>query len=62
MPDWLVPWIIVAVVIWPLVKVEEWVHLRIQGLGLLITDNPQAATLIYYIVLLPGVVLHELSQ
>lgn len=62
MPDWLIPWIIIAVVIWPLVKVEEWIHWHIQGLGLLITDNRQAATLIYYLVLLPGVVLHEVSQ
>ncbi len=62
MPDWLIPWIIVAVVIWPLIKVEEWIHKHIQGLGLLITDNPEASVLIYYLVLLPGVVLHELSQ
>ena len=62
MPDWLLPWIIAALVIWPLVRVERWIHRHIQGLGLLLTNNPQAAVLIYYLVMLPGVVLHESSQ
>lgn len=62
MPNWLVPWIVAALAIWPLVLVERWVHRHIQGLGLLLTNNPQAASLIYYLALLPGVVLHEGSQ
>lgn len=62
MPEWIVPWIIVGLVIWPLIQVERWIHKHIQGLGLLLTNNPQAAVLVYYVSLLPGVVLHETSQ
>ncbi len=62
MPGWLVPWIVAALAIWPLLQVERWVHRHIQGLGLLLTNNPQAAVLVYYLALLPGVVLHEASQ
>lgn len=62
MPDWLLPWIIAALAIWPLVQVERWIHRHVQGLGLLLTNDPQAAVLIYYLVMLPGVVLHEVSQ
>jgi hypothetical protein len=62
MPGWLLPWLIAAASVWPLVRVERWIHKHIQGLGLLLTNNPQAAVLIYYLALLPGVVLHEVSQ
>jgi hypothetical protein len=62
MPDWLVPWIIAAVAVWPLVRVERWIHRHVQGLGLLLTNDPQAAVLIYYLAMLPGVALHEFSQ
>jgi hypothetical protein len=62
MPEWLIPWIVVGLVIWPLLQVERWMHRHIQGLSLLITNNAQAAVLIYYLLLLPGVILHEGSQ
>ena len=62
LPDWLVPWLIAAAAVYPLVRIERWIHRHIQGLGLLLTNNPQAAVLIYYLSLLPGVVLHEFSQ
>jgi hypothetical protein len=62
MPPWLLPWIIVGVGIWPLYYLESWIHKHIQGLGLLITNDPEMAVLLYYVSLLPGVVLHELSQ
>ncbi len=61
-PNWLIPWFVAALAIWPLVQVERWIHRHVQGLGLLLTNNPQAAVLIYYMALLPGVVLHEVSQ
>jgi hypothetical protein len=60
--NWIVFWVLVAVFIWPLRSVERWMHKHIQGLGLLLTNNAQAAVLIYYLLLLPGVVLHEGSQ
>jgi hypothetical protein len=62
MPDWIIPWILAALAIWPLVQLERWIHKHVQGLGLLLTNNPQAAVLIYYLALLPGVALHEGSQ
>jgi hypothetical protein len=62
MPDWIIPWILAALAIWPLVQLERWIHQHVQGLGLLLTNNPQAAVLIYYLALLPGVALHEGSQ
>ncbi|GAB4473726.1 MAG: hypothetical protein Kow00124_12950 [Anaerolineae bacterium] len=61
-PPWLLPWTLAALMIWPLVLVERWIHKHIQGLGLLLTNNPKAAVLIYYLVLFPGVALHEASQ
>lgn len=62
MPDWIVPWMIAAAAIWPLVLLERWMHRHIQGLGLLLTNDAQAAVLVYYLLLLPGVALHEISQ
>ncbi|MBN1312584.1 MAG: hypothetical protein JXB30_14305 [Anaerolineae bacterium] len=62
MPDWIVSWVLVAVSIWLLQPTIRWMHKHIQGLGLLITNNPQGAMLIYYLSLVPGVVLHEGSQ
>lgn len=62
MPSWLTPWLIAAITIYPLIQVERWIHRHIQGFGLLVTNNPQAAVLIYYLVLFPGVLIHELSQ
>lgn len=62
MPSWLLYWGLAALMIWPLQRVQRWIHRHIQGLGLLVTSNAQAATLIYYIIMLPGVTLHEVSQ
>jgi hypothetical protein len=62
MSEWIVPWIVAGLAIWPLLQVERWIHRHIQGLGLLLTNDPQAAVLIYYLALLPGVALHEFSQ
>lgn len=62
MPNWVVSWILVAVAIWLLRPTIRWIHKHVQGLGLLITNDPQGAVLIYYLALLPGVALHEGSQ
>lgn len=59
---WLVPWLIAAVLLWPLQQLENWMHKHLQGIGLLITNNDQAAVLVYYLLLLPGVALHEVTQ
>ncbi len=62
MPNWIVSWILVVVAIWLLRPTTRWIHKHVQGLGLLITNDPQGAMLIYYLALLPGVALHEGSQ
>ena len=62
MPEWIVSWILVAVAVWLLRPTVRWIHKHVQGLGLLITNDPQGAVLIYYLALLPGVALHEGSQ
>lgn len=59
---WLFPLLLSIALIFPLIRIEYWIHKHIQGLGLLITDNSQAAVLIYYFSLFPGVLLHEVSQ
>jgi hypothetical protein len=62
MPEWVFSWVIAALAIYPLILVERWIHRHIQGLGLLLTNNEQAAVLMYYIALFPGVLIHETSQ
>lgn len=41
---------------------ERYVHRRLQEVFLLITGHMETATLLYSVVLLPGVALHELSH
>jgi hypothetical protein len=41
---------------------ERFVHRRLQEVFLLITGHAESATLLYSLVLLPGVALHELSH
>jgi hypothetical protein len=62
MPEWIVSWILVGVAVLLLRPAIRWIHKHVQGLGLLITNDPQGAVLIYYLALVPGVALHEGSQ
>jgi hypothetical protein len=62
MPDWIGPWIITAIAIWLIQPVTRWIHKHLQGLGLLVTNDPKGAVLLYYVSLLPGVFLHELTH
>ena len=54
-----VPWLVAGLIVVPLVYLERWIHKHLQGLGLLITNDPELAVIIYYIVMLPGVLIHE---
>ena len=45
-----------------LLVLERFVHRRLQEFWLLLTGHGEAATLLYSLVLLPGVALHELSH
>lgn len=60
--DLLIPWITLALILFPLVHLERWIHQHLYGLGWLLTQNKERATLLYYLVFLPGVFLHEVTQ
>ncbi len=41
---------------------QRWVHTHLHGLALLLMGNAERATILYALVLLPGVFLHESSH
>ena len=45
-----------------LLLVKRWLSKHLYGLGLLLTGSHDIAVLLYFLLLLPGVVLHELSH
>lgn len=56
-------------VIWPLlilfcalVLLTQWITKHIQGIGLLLTQDGQIALFVYFGLIFPGVILHELSH
>jgi hypothetical protein len=53
-------WLLLTLV--PLVFLERWIHRHVQGIWLLITRDPDTATLLYSALFLPGVFLHEASH
>jgi len=53
-------WLIVLFA--PLLSVKRWLSRHLQGVGLLFFGNHEGATALHYIVLFPGVVLHEFSH
>ena len=58
----LTPWLSLAVVLVPLLYAEKWVHRHLYGIGWLLTENAWSATVLYYVLLFPGVFLHEFVQ
>lgn len=58
----LLAWLWLFVTLPPLLVLERWVHRHIQGIGLLITRDPDLATVVYSIIFFPGVALHEISH
>jgi hypothetical protein len=46
----------------PLLIFEHWIHRHLQGVWLLVFRHPEIATVIYAILMLPGVLLHEGSH
>ncbi|MGQ9493428.1 MAG: hypothetical protein ACUVR2_06650 [Anaerolineae bacterium] len=53
-------WLVVLFV--PLLLVKRWLSLHLQGVGLLLSGDQEVASLLHYFILLPGIVLHELSH
>jgi len=59
--DWgSVVWLGVLFVL--LLFLKRWLSQHLQGLALLLSGSDQVAALSYYLILLPGIVLHELSH
>jgi hypothetical protein len=58
----LLAWLWLFVTLPPLLLLERWVHRHMQGIGLLITRDPDLATLLYSLIFFPGVALHESSH
>lgn len=53
-------WAVMALV--GLLLLQRWIHTHLHGLSLLLTGHPERAVIVYALVLLPGVFLHELSH
>lgn len=46
----------------PLYLMQRWINRHLQGLGLLLTGDSDSAVMVYFVALLPGIALHELSH
>ncbi|MBC8249125.1 MAG: hypothetical protein H8E90_05555 [Anaerolineales bacterium] len=53
-------WLVVTLV--PLFFMKRWINRHIQGLGLLLMGDNEAAMFLYFVLLLPGILIHELSH
>ncbi len=59
--DWL-PLLALALTLPPLYLLQRWINRHLQGLGLLLTGDSDSAIMLYFVALLPGIALHELSH
>ena len=53
-------WLVAATIV--LVPVTRWFSEHVRGLALLLTANPIAAIYVYFFLLLPGTLTHEISH
>ncbi len=53
-------WLLATLVLMMLMK--HWINLHLQGVMFLLTRDYQIALIVYFVLLLPGVVVHELSH
>lgn len=60
--DLLKPWLTFVIILLPLLHLERWIHRHLYGVGWLLTQDKERATILYYLILLPGVFLHEFTQ
>lgn len=56
------PWVVFGVVVFVLARTQYWVKRHVFGIGLLWLRKKESAAWVYVIVMLPGVVLRELSR
>jgi hypothetical protein len=50
------------ILIFTLVLLTQWITKRAQGIGYLITGDGQVALYLYFMLIFPGVLIHELSH
>lgn len=58
----LTPWLVFLLILYPALWLERWIHQHLYGVGWLLTRDKQQATVFYYVILLPGIFLHEFTQ
>jgi len=58
----LASWVWLLAALGPLILLERWVHRHLQGVWLLILRDPDLALVLYSLIMLPGVLLHEGSH
>ncbi len=60
--DLLIPWMVFALTLAGLLAVQRWIQRHLLGVGLIVAQEKHAASMIYTLVLLPGIFLHEFSE
>jgi hypothetical protein len=60
--DAVMPWIVFGVVIALLLRVQKAIQYRIFGLGWMFSAQHETAAVIYTLVLLPGIIVHEAAE
>jgi hypothetical protein len=53
-------WLLLSLL--PLIFLERWVHRHLQGIWLLLFRDPDLALIMYSLIMLPGVIVHEGSH
>ena len=56
------PLVWLAATLAPLFFMKRWINRHIQGLGMLLVGDNEAAMFLYFVLLLPGILIHELSH
>jgi hypothetical protein len=51
-----------AVTVFALSALSRWISLQVQLVGYRLTGDERAAVIVYYLLMLPGILLHELSH
>jgi hypothetical protein len=60
--DLILPWIACGLTLFVFFAVRRWVQRHLFGMGWLVAQEQHLATVIYCIVLLPGIIIHEASH
>ncbi len=56
------PWLALGLAFTFLLFLNRWISQHLQGLGLLITNSQKASLFLYFLILFPGILIHELSH